>query len=88
MIVGNRLSDCEPSGAARRGSGLLTGLLRCRRCGRMLRVFYKGADGEVVRYACPELTWTTKKRGVSRSAVGMSMPQSLGSCCAWFNPRR
>jgi DNA invertase Pin-like site-specific DNA recombinase len=53
MIVGNRLSDCEPSGAARRGNGLLTGLLRCRRCGRMLRVFYKGSDGEVVRYACP-----------------------------------
>jgi Recombinase/Resolvase, N terminal domain/Recombinase zinc beta ribbon domain len=53
MIVGNRLSSCEPSGAARRGSGLLTGLLRCRRCGRMLRVSYKGASGEVVRYACP-----------------------------------
>jgi DNA invertase Pin-like site-specific DNA recombinase len=53
MIVGNRLSGCEPSGAARRGSGLLAGLLRCRRCARMLRVFYKGADGEVVRYACP-----------------------------------
>ena len=52
-IVSNRLSDCDPSGAVRRGSGLLTGLLRCRRCGRMLRVFYKGADGEVVRYACP-----------------------------------
>ena len=34
MIVGNRLSDYEPSGAARRGSGLLTGLLRCRRCSR------------------------------------------------------
>jgi DNA invertase Pin-like site-specific DNA recombinase len=51
MIISNR--DCEPSGAARRGSGLLTGLLRCRRCARMLRVFYKGADGEVVRYACP-----------------------------------
>jgi DNA invertase Pin-like site-specific DNA recombinase len=53
MIISNRLSDCEPSGAARRGSGLLTGLLRCRRCARMLRVFYKGADGEAVRYACP-----------------------------------
>jgi len=53
MIISNRLCDCEPSGAARRGSGLLTGLLRCRRCARMLRVFYKGADGEVVRYACP-----------------------------------
>lgn len=53
MIISNRLCDCEPSGAARRGSGLLTGLLRCRRCARMLRVFYKGTDGEVVRYACP-----------------------------------
>lgn len=53
MIRGNRLDGCEPSGAARRGSGLLTGLLRCRRCARMLRVFYKGAAGEVVRYACP-----------------------------------
>jgi DNA invertase Pin-like site-specific DNA recombinase len=53
MIISNRLSDCEPSGAARRGSGLLAGVLRCRRCARMLRVFYKGADGEVVRYACP-----------------------------------
>lgn len=53
MIGGNRLSDYEPSGAARRGSGLLTGLLRCRRCSRMLRVFYKGPDGEIVRYACP-----------------------------------
>jgi DNA invertase Pin-like site-specific DNA recombinase len=53
MITANRLSEYEPSGAARRGSGLLTGLLRCRRCSRMLRVFYKGADGEIVRYACP-----------------------------------
>ncbi len=54
MIIGNRLSSSEPSGAARRGSGLLTGVLRCRRCGRMLRVFYKGPNGEVVRYACPK----------------------------------
>jgi DNA invertase Pin-like site-specific DNA recombinase len=54
MIVSNRLSGCEPSGAARRGSGLLTGVLRCRRCARMLRVYYKGPDGEVVRYACPK----------------------------------
>ena len=54
MIVSNRLSGCEPSGAARRGSALLTGVLRCRRCARMLRVYYKGLDGEVVRYACPK----------------------------------
>lgn len=52
MIICNCLSGREPSGAARRGSGLLTGVLRCRRCARMLRVCYKGPDGEVVRCAC------------------------------------
>jgi len=61
IIVSNRLSDYEPSGAARRGSGLLTGLLRCRRCSRMLRVFYKGADGDIVRYACPRAHLDTKE---------------------------
>jgi DNA invertase Pin-like site-specific DNA recombinase len=61
MILSNRLSSYEPSGAARRGNGLLTGLLRCRRCSRMLRVFYKGADGETVRYACPRAYLDTKE---------------------------
>ena len=53
LIAGNRLGSSEPGGAARRGSGLLCGLLRCRRCGRMLRVYYKGSGGNVIRYACP-----------------------------------
>ena len=61
MIVSNRLSSCEPSGAARRGSGLLTGVLRCRRCGRMLRVYYKGPGGNVVRYACPRAQLDNKE---------------------------
>lgn len=61
MIVGNRLSNCEPSGAARRGSALLPGVLRCRRCGRMLRVYYKGPDGDVVRYACPRAQLDNKE---------------------------
>jgi DNA invertase Pin-like site-specific DNA recombinase len=52
MIVGNRLSSGEPSGAARRGSAILIGVLRCRRCGRMLRVYYKGPNNDVTRYVC------------------------------------
>lgn len=52
MIIGNRLSCGEPSGAARRGSAILTGVLRCRRCGRMLRVYYKGPHNDVTRYVC------------------------------------
>jgi DNA invertase Pin-like site-specific DNA recombinase len=41
----------EPK-AGRGGRSLLAGLLRCRRCGRMLHVGYSGTHGEVPRYHC------------------------------------
>ncbi len=40
------------SGAAKQGSALLAGLLRCRRCGRKLTVHYTGAKGDILRYLC------------------------------------
>src|SRR5260370_26339746 len=36
----------------RGGRGLLAGILRCRRCGRMLHVNYSGLRGAVLRYEC------------------------------------
>ena len=42
----------EQPGAAKQGAGLLTGLLRCRRCGRKLTIRYTGSQHEVLRYAC------------------------------------
>lgn len=44
-------SRMEPK-AGRGGRSLLAGLLRCRRCGRMLHVAYSGSKGEVPRYHC------------------------------------
>jgi hypothetical protein len=44
-------SDAEPK-AGRGGRALLSGLLRCRRCGRKLHVSYSGPRGVVIRYAC------------------------------------
>jgi DNA invertase Pin-like site-specific DNA recombinase len=38
--------------AGRGGRALLAGLLRCRRCGRMLHVAYCGIGGRVPRYHC------------------------------------
>jgi DNA invertase Pin-like site-specific DNA recombinase len=38
--------------AARGGRALLAGVLRCRRCGRMLHVVYSGLRGVVPRYHC------------------------------------
>jgi excisionase family DNA binding protein len=44
----------EPTGtgAAKKGPGLLAGLLRCGHCGRKLFVAYSGNGGRVPRYAC------------------------------------
>jgi DNA invertase Pin-like site-specific DNA recombinase len=38
--------------AARGGQALLTGLVRCGRCGRMMRVFYGMRSGHAHRYQC------------------------------------
>ncbi|MDE3823555.1 recombinase family protein [Sinorhizobium meliloti] len=38
--------------SARGGRTLLTGLMRCGRCGRMMRVFYGSAKGNAHRYQC------------------------------------
>jgi len=44
-------SRMEPK-AGRGGRSLLAGLLRCRRCGRMLHVAYSGTHSDVPRYHC------------------------------------
>jgi DNA invertase Pin-like site-specific DNA recombinase len=44
--------DAKNSGAAKSGPALLSGLLRCGRCGRMLHVAYGGNHGRVPRYGC------------------------------------
>jgi DNA invertase Pin-like site-specific DNA recombinase len=53
MIAANAhmKSQAEPK-AGRGGRALLSGLLRCRRCGRMLYVSYSGSQGRVLRYQC------------------------------------
>jgi DNA invertase Pin-like site-specific DNA recombinase len=38
--------------SARGGRALLTGLVRCGRCGRMMRVLYGSSSGHVHRYQC------------------------------------
>ena len=45
-------TDGEGTGAAKAGAALLSGLLRCGRCGRKLQVLYSGNSGRVPRYVC------------------------------------
>jgi len=48
---GNFMQD-ESALAVRSGQGLLTGLLRCGRCGRKLHIRYWGKSGTAARYVC------------------------------------
>jgi DNA invertase Pin-like site-specific DNA recombinase len=50
-----RLRTTKP-GAAKKGGALLSGLLRCRRCGQKLMVCYSGQDYRVHRYSCTRRT--------------------------------
>jgi DNA invertase Pin-like site-specific DNA recombinase len=45
-------NNAKSTGAAKRGPALLSGLLRCRRCGRKLTVQYTGRAHTALRYAC------------------------------------
>ncbi len=53
MIAANSFGHSGAGAKAGRGGrALLPGLLRCRRCGRMLYVVYSGPGGVVIRYEC------------------------------------
>jgi DNA invertase Pin-like site-specific DNA recombinase/predicted DNA-binding transcriptional regulator AlpA len=42
----------DGGGAARQGAALLSGLVRCGMCGRMMQVGYSGHGGDAPRYLC------------------------------------
>jgi len=53
ILASNRTkSHAVSCGAAREGSALFAGLLRCARCGHKLHVAYRGRDGHAPRYYC------------------------------------
>lgn len=53
ILEANVSRRATPSaGAAKRGAAMLSGRLRCGRCGRLLQVAYSGHGGQVPRYAC------------------------------------
>jgi DNA invertase Pin-like site-specific DNA recombinase len=53
VLEANRaMPEDATGGAAKRGAALLSGVLRCGRCGRKLNVVYSGTNGRVPRYVC------------------------------------
>ena len=53
LLEAHRAMPAEAAGgAAKRGPAVLSGLLRCGRCGRKLQVVSSGTTGRVPRYVC------------------------------------
>jgi hypothetical protein len=53
ILTSNRTkSQAVNCGAAKKGSALLTGMLRCARCGHKLLVAYRGRGDRALRYYC------------------------------------
>jgi DNA invertase Pin-like site-specific DNA recombinase len=51
-MVSENVPSAAAHGAPKHGAALLSGLLRCRRCGQKLTVQYTGARHDIPRYAC------------------------------------
>jgi DNA invertase Pin-like site-specific DNA recombinase len=85
----NQYFRASNPGAAKRGPALMSGLLRCRRCGRKLVVRYSGREGNVVRYNCDrgnldcgeprciQIGGVNVDEAVSREAVRVLQPGAI-----------
>jgi DNA invertase Pin-like site-specific DNA recombinase len=51
-MVSSNVPTSRHHGAAKHGEALLSGLLRCRRCGRKLTLRYSGTHHHIPRYSC------------------------------------
>jgi len=70
----------QACGAVREGRGLLQGLLRCGRCGRMMRTGYdrSGTSGVRPRYFCAaEPTYLGRKTAWCQSAGGRDLEKAV-----------
>src|SRR4051794_39537568 len=52
QMVSKNVPSAAAHGAPKHGAALLSGLLRCRRCGQKLTVQYTGAKHDIPRYTC------------------------------------
>ncbi|HUZ95593.1 MAG TPA: recombinase family protein, partial [Edaphobacter sp.] len=75
-IRANTPGEQQP-GAAKNGQALLTGLLRCSRCGRKLTVRYTGSGHDVLRYSCMR-GWLDNGEPRCIAFGGISVDEAIG----------
>ncbi len=75
-IRANTPGEQQP-GAVKNGQALLTGLLRCSRCGRKLTVRYTGSGHDVLRYSCMR-GWLDNGEPRCIAFGGISVDEAIG----------
>ena len=78
----------DGGGAARKGAALLSGLLRCGKCGRMMQVGYSGHGGDAPRYVCGAAPSCMAPRRVRASAASTCTAPCWSSCSRCCSRRR
>ena len=68
-LLANARPTGQGGGAAREGSALLQGLVRCAKCGRKMKVKYSGPNGRTHTYLC-ESTYQTQATSVICQTIG------------------
>jgi DNA invertase Pin-like site-specific DNA recombinase len=69
----------EGGGAAREGSALLQGLLRCGKCGRRMMVAYSGTNGRTARYLCSRTHQLQGTRRPCQSIGGLRLDRTVAA---------
>ena len=77
QMLADNVQGWERRGAVKRGSALLAGLLRCRRCGRKLALHYTGRQHGFLRYGCTR-GWLDQGEPRCISFGGVPVDEAIG----------
>jgi len=70
-LLANARPTGEGGGAAREGSALLQGVVRCGKCGRKMMVKYSGTNGRTHTYSCERVYQTQATSRICQSIGGL-----------------
>jgi DNA invertase Pin-like site-specific DNA recombinase/transposase len=76
-LLANARPTGQGGGAAREGSALLQGLVRCAKCGRKMKVKYSGPSGRTHTYLCESTYQTQATSRVCQTIGGLRFDKTV-----------
>lgn len=76
-LLANARPRGEGGGAAREGSALLQGLVRCGKCGRKMTVKYSGPNGRTHTYLCAHTYHLQATSGICQTIGGLRFDRTV-----------